>query len=144
MLSYLKMDVLCCLLHSAFARKMLYSFLTCLIRGTYLAKVFLPWLHNTATCVSVTLISSTILTLQLARRIHPVEHMAAVSSNGTLAAANISERPKNAIISGSGKCWVTQQRWLRNFHEYSRVVRWMYYVLKISIIWVSRRQKNRK
>jgi len=36
--------------------------------------------------------------------------MAAVGSNGTLAVANISERPKNAIISGSGKCWVTQQR----------------------------------
>jgi hypothetical protein len=36
--------------------------------------------------------------------------MAAVRSNGTLAAANISERSKNAVIIGSGKCWVTQQR----------------------------------
>jgi hypothetical protein len=36
--------------------------------------------------------------------------MAAVGSNGTLAVANISERLKNAIISGSGKCWVIQQR----------------------------------
>jgi len=39
-----------------------------------------------------------------------VEHIATVGSNGTLAAVNISERLKNAIISGSGKCWVTQQR----------------------------------
>lgn len=36
--------------------------------------------------------------------------MAAVGSNDTLAVANISERAKNAIISGSGKCWVTRQR----------------------------------
>lgn len=36
--------------------------------------------------------------------------MAAICSNGTLAAVNISKHPKNAISIGSGKYWVIQQR----------------------------------